>query len=189
MQGLYHWATPPAPPWEILGRGSTTEPRPQPLIGGLYAGALPLSHAPSSSLGDSRQGLYHWAMPPASLCRILGKCSTTPYWILSICTTHWTTQPTFFLFLFYAKYLTMLLRLSLNSFCSAGKPWAHHSPDSATEKAGISGLYHQVQFPSFFLQTMMCITTLAFSTSFFWQPFISRQLIYLLGAVFYPRLL
>jgi len=32
-QVLYHWATPPAPHWGILGRSSTTEPRPQPLTG------------------------------------------------------------------------------------------------------------------------------------------------------------
>jgi hypothetical protein len=31
---FYHWATPPAPYWEILGRGSTTGPHPQPLTGG-----------------------------------------------------------------------------------------------------------------------------------------------------------
>lgn len=41
---------------------------------------------------------------------------------------------------------------------------------------------------SFFL-TVMCITALAFLTSFFWQPFIARQLIYLVGAVFHHRFL
>jgi len=34
LQVLYHRATPPAPHWGILGRGSTTEPCPQPLTGG-----------------------------------------------------------------------------------------------------------------------------------------------------------
>ena len=34
-QVLYYSATPPAPHWGILGRGCTTEPRPQPLTGAL----------------------------------------------------------------------------------------------------------------------------------------------------------
>jgi hypothetical protein len=34
-QGLYHWVTPSAPHWGILGRGSTTEPHSQPLTEGL----------------------------------------------------------------------------------------------------------------------------------------------------------
>jgi hypothetical protein len=72
--------------WCILARGSTTEPRPQPLTGGFKAGALPLSHVPSPSLGDSRQGLYPRATPPAPHWGILGRGSTTeprpqpPHW-------------------------------------------------------------------------------------------------------------
>lgn len=42
---------------------------------------------------------------------------------------------------------------------------------------------------SIFILTKLYITTLAFSTSFFWQPFIARQLIYLLRAIFHYQCL
>jgi hypothetical protein len=55
---IYYSVTPAAPHWGILGRFSTTE-----------------SHL-SPSLGDSRQGLYHW-VTPAPHWGILGRGSTT----------------------------------------------------------------------------------------------------------------
>lgn len=65
--------------WAVcfLVKCSTAETQPQLLNGGFKEMILPLSHTPSPSPGDSRQVLYHEAMPIDPYWWILVRCFTT----------------------------------------------------------------------------------------------------------------
>lgn len=151
----------------------TTQHHLQPLIKEFYTGTLPLSHISKPSLGDSRQVLYHWAMPQTPHWGILGRYSTTkphtpaPHWgVLGRCFTaetyipaphwwilnkyfyRWTISQYLFLVIFISGFTNSLKLASVSLWSSSWRRlWACNYLSAVPPSAGIISLLNKAQSP------------------------------------------